>query len=57
MVQAARDVILKADGRNEAGRHMREKMHSTQNKFKGYSTRIGSSSAQRRSFKMSKRDN
>ena len=29
MVQAARDVILKADGRNEAGRHMREKMHST----------------------------
>lgn len=29
MVQAARDVILKAEGLNDAGRRMREKMYST----------------------------
>lgn len=56
MVQAAREVILKAESQNDAGRQMREKMYSTKNRHGkmtafGNGLRVSSSSAQRRSFK------
>ena len=58
MVQAARDVILRAEHHNDAGKQMREKMYSTKNRQGkpnafGNGPRASSSSAQRRSVKIS----